>query len=104
MDACPSRVVTARSLDSHGSVVLRRSSMLITLPNNVNALSRMFRIVTTTSVNCRRGGIVFCGTSNFCGPLLTILDRLRAEKFAHRPLSSCCRMTGAFGRLAVGVW
>lgn len=99
IDALPSHVVRARGLDSHGSVVMRRSSVLLTLPKNMNALSRVFRIVTTTSVNCRRGGIIFCGIGNFCSALLTTLGRVRDGKFTHRPFSACCSVTGAPRRL-----
>lgn len=103
MDALLSRRVRAHGLDSHGSVVARGSRMLITLPKNINALSRVFRMVTTTSVKCRRGGIVFCGRRNFCSRLLGTLRALRSGNFTQRPFSACCRMTGALGRLGRGV-
>lgn len=52
-------------LDSHGSLVLTRNSVFMTLPNNINALSRVFAVTTTRAVNCRRGVIVLCGVGNF---------------------------------------
>lgn len=55
----------ASGLDSHGSIVLGRSSMIVTLPKKINALSRIFRMVTTTALSCRHGGMVFCGVGNF---------------------------------------
>ncbi len=65
IDTCISRTIPYRSLGSHGTVVIRQDSMLITLPKNVKALSRVFAIVTTRDVNCRRGGIILFSLCNF---------------------------------------
>ncbi len=93
--ACLSISVPIRALSSEGSVVVSCTSVTVTLPKKVNALSRVFALLSTRAVKCRDGEIVVCGLSRFCSAAVTLLRRLRRRNVLHNNVTSFVSVTCA---------
>lgn len=76
-------VIETETMHERKHIMFERSDAFVALPGGIGTVEEIVEIMTWAQLGRHRKPMIFCNVAGFWGPMLALLEHMKAEGFLH---------------------